>query len=108
MRKIKMLRDEIISYGPIRLLKDQEIELPEEVVSSLVGRGIAEYIDPKIAQKTSAVQLELPLEPVEPVEPVEVADLEEFSVAELREIAKEEGHTGVSKLNKSELIDLLD
>ena len=56
MKKIKMLKDEIVNTpkGPIRFFAGEELQLTESICDSLVGRGYAEFITPE--EKEEEVQ----------------------------------------------------
>jgi len=42
--RVKFLKDEIISLGPQRVFKGQELELPDGLAQDLIKQGIAEPI----------------------------------------------------------------
>ncbi len=58
MIKVKFLQDEIISFGPQRVVKDQELELPDGDAQALIQQGIAEPVKPPKVHKEKEIEPE--------------------------------------------------
>lgn len=95
MKQVKMLRDEVVSWGPQRLIKDQTAELPDGLAASLVGRGLAVYSEQPESVTGDDVTLS------------DVVDLNSLTVAVLKEMAEAEGITGYQTMKKARLIEVL-
>jgi hypothetical protein len=50
MKAVVMNQDEIVSWGPRRLLTGETTELPDDLAASLVGRGLAVYAAVALAE----------------------------------------------------------
>lgn len=74
--KIKMLRDEFVMHpqtGPTRLNGDEVYDLPDQLASSLIGRGYAVAVVDEPAAESVEEQVEVKAVEVEDV-PAETED----------------------------------
>lgn len=95
MKQVKMLQDEVIAWGPQRLVAGETYSLPDEVAASLVDLGAAVY-DEAASDKTGD-EVILP----------DVVDLDSLTVPVLKEMAEAAEVSGYSSMKKAELIEAL-
>jgi len=77
-------------------------EIVKIAEAGLEGKAVAQKVEAKAEKKPAAKKEEKKAEVKE-----ETADLSKMTVAELREMAKEKGISGVSTMKKAELLDAL-
>ena len=77
-------------------------EIVKIAEAGLAGKAVAQKVEAKAEKKPAAKKEEKKAEVKE-----ETTDLSKMTVAELREMAKEKGISGVSTMKKAELLDAL-
>ena len=93
-KRVRLLRDEIVAYGPQRLHGGEVYELPDGLAQHLVREGVAVRADAPTPEPDVASS--------------EIRRWEELSVDELYEIAKASDIPGRSSMTKEELIAALE
>lgn len=92
-KRVRLLRDEIVAYGPQRLHGGEVYDLPDGLAQHLVREGVAVRADAPTPETDVASS--------------EIRRWDEMTADELRDAAREHDIPGRSSMTKEELIAAL-